>query len=396
MILRNRQRGATLAGVVAVTALAALVGAGVWLATGGSKAAPTPAAAVPTVVEVATVEQRDVPHYTRGIGAVQSLHQVTLRPQVEGILTEVLFTEGRMVHRGELLARIDDRAIAAALAQARAEMARNEAQLASARIDFERYDNLLRREAIAKQTVDQQTALVAQLEAAIAANRAAIAAAQVQLSYTRIVSPVTGRVGLRRVDPGNFVRPDDPQGLVTVTQIDPIAVVFSLPQALLPRLREMVGQAETAIVTAYAEADGPPLADGRLALLDNQIDPATGTIRLKAEFDNADGRLWPGQLVSVRLRTGVSRNALVVDRAAIVRGLDGAFVYRLTGDTVEAAPVTLAYEDADVAVIDAGLAAGDTVVTDGQSRLRPGSTVRVLAADAEAAAAVGAGDAHAL
>lgn len=335
-------------------------------------------APAPVTVTVTQVEQRDVPHLARGIGSVRSLNSVTLRSQIDGILTETPFEEGQRVERGALLARIDDRAIRATLAQARADKARNVAQRNAAQLDLARYKDLYRKDqAIPRQTVDQAAALVEELEAAIAANEATIAAAEVQLSYTRIVSPLSGRVGLRRVDPGNLVRAADTEGLVTVTQLDPIAVVFSLPQDMLPRIRTLLHGAAPVAVTAMDRDGGQALATGRLAFIDNQIDPATGTIRLKAEFPNAEERLWPGQFVTVELPVGNSPAAMVVALKAVQLGIDGSFVYRVVGDKVEAVPVSVGYQNEDIAVIESGLALGDTVVLDGQSRLKPGATVRI-------------------
>jgi RND family efflux transporter MFP subunit len=226
--------------------------------------------------------------------------------------------------------------------------------------------------------LDQQKALVEQLEAALAATAASIAQAEVDLSYTQIVTPVSGRVGLRRVDPGNLVRTSDAEGLVSVTQLAPIAVVFALPQELLPRVQALLAAPEPAPVDARVRAGGELIARGRLTLVDNQIDVLTGTIRVKAEFDNADLRLWPGQFVAVELETRVDRAALVVDVAALQRGLEQPFVYRVEGDVVAAVPVSVSWEDERIAVIGAGLAAGDVVVVDGQSRLKPGASVRVV------------------
>lgn len=339
-----------------------------------SRAATGPPA-VPVLVE--QVSRRDVPHSLRGIGTVQSLHSVVIRPQVDGLLTELAFKEGQLVNKGELLARIDDRAIVAEVAQARAEKARNEALLHAAKADLERYGNLVRDEAISRQTADQQKAQVEQLQATLLANEAMVVAAQVRLSYTRITSPVTGRVGLRRVDPGNVVRTSDTQGLVTVTQIDPIAVLFSLPQEALPRLQSLLSDAAGAPVTAFDRDGGTALAQGRLLMIDNQIDPTTGTISLKAEFPNAEGKLWPGQFVTVELKTGESQGATVVSARAVQRGLQGPFVFRVDDAKATVVPVTLGYADEQLAVVMSGVSPGETVVSDGHSRLKPGSTVKI-------------------
>lgn len=362
---------------LAVIAVLAVTGTGLWwlLARDGAATTPPAQAAVPVVVT--RVEIRDVPEFAHGLGNVQSLHGIDLRPQVDGILTEVLFSEGQDVSAGQLLARIDDRAIVAALEQARAARARNQAQLDSAINDLSRYRSLVKNRTIPQQTVDQQEALVAQLRAAVGADDAAIAAAEVQLSYTRIESPVSGRTGLRRVDPGNLVRAGDV--LVSITQMDPIAVVFALPQDLLPRVRDLQARG-AAPVSVYDRAGGTRLGSGVLQFIDNQIDSATGTVRLKAEFPNADGRLWPGQFVTAELQVDLHAGVAVVDSRAVRRGREHPFVYRVRGDVVDDVPVVLGFEDDNVAVIERGLAAGDTVVRDGQSRLQPGARVTVQAA----------------
>ncbi len=355
--------------------LLALVALAWWLLAGGKKEMPPPP---PVPVSVIRAEQRDVPHMATGIGTVESLHNVTLRPQLEGVLSEVLFQEGQMVRKGDLLARIDDRATAAALAQAQAEKARNEAQLRAAEQDLTRYQNLVKEEAISRQTVEQQQGRVGELRAAVNANDAAIAAAQVQLSYTKIIAPVSGRIGLRRVDPGNLVRASDSEGLVTVTQIAPISVVFSLPQTLVPNIQPLLKQPGGARVTAYDRDNGTELADGQLTMIDNQIDTATGTIRLRAEFVNADGSLWPGQFVTVRLQIGLSGNATVVLPRAVKQGLEGPFVFRVNNGKAEVVPVSVGYSTDKETVITKGVQPGETIVSDGQSRLKDGSPVKIV------------------
>nr|WP_235936788.1 efflux RND transporter periplasmic adaptor subunit [Steroidobacter agaridevorans] len=343
-----------------------------------SLAADPPRGPPPVPVSVITVEQKDVPQLAAGIGTVQSLHNVILRPQVSGIVTEVLFEEGQQVKRGQLLARIDDRTILANLRQAEAEKARNEAQLKAAELDKSRYDNLLAEEAISRQTVEQQLAQVEQLEAAIRANEATIAAQQVQLSFTKITSPVNGRVGLRRVDPGNLVQVGDANGLVTVTQVDPISVIFTLPQELLGRVQGLTHGDSSAHVGAFDRDGGVLLAEGKLTTIDNQVDASTGTIRLRAEFANTQDKLWPGQFVTVRLQTGVSGNALVVPTRSVRQGLEGPFVFRVREQKAEVVRVQVGYSNDEITVITAGLAKGDSVVTDGHSRLTPNATVRLV------------------
>ena len=354
-------------------------------ACGKSETAAKPAAAIP--VSVSTVKAEDVAQWADGIGNVTPLRDVTLRAQVSGLLSEVLFREGQAVERGTLLARIDDREYAAALAQAQAEKARNQAQLKAAELDLQRYQNLVGEEAVPRQTVEQQQATVEQMRATIRANEAAIAAAQVQVSYTRITAPIAGRVGLRLVDPGNLVQPSDTRGLVTVTQIHPISVVFTLPQQQLPLIRHLLAPEkgrEAAVVEAFDRDGGADLGAGKLTMIDNTVDTATGMVRLRAEFDNQDARLWPGQFVTVRLRTGTRANVLTVPVRALRHGLNGAYVFRVngSGDEAKAEMVSVkpGYQNDTLAVITEGLAAGDRVVIDGYSRIKGGSRVREVQA----------------
>ncbi len=356
----------------------ALIVTGLWLLTRPAKTKPTHAPTVP--VRVIQVVQRDVPRYVSAIGAVLSLHSVMIRPQIDGILTQLRVKEGQSVKAGDLLATLDDRSIQASLDQANAQLGQNQAQLRVAQIDLKRYQLLSVDNGISKQTLDQQQALVNQLKATARGNQAAIAAAKVQLSYTHIHSPVTGRVGIRAVDPGNFLRVSDAQGLFSVTQIDPIAVEFSLPQQQLPTLHDLLEAKTPALVKAFigdSEHSITPLGEGRLSLIDNQVSATTGTIKVKAQFDNPQHTLWPGQLVNVELQTGVEQNALVVPPSVVQRGLDNYFVYRVKGDGVESVPVRMVYQDTELNIIS-GVNEGDTLVSDGQSRLKPGSRIEVL------------------
>lgn len=339
--------------------------------------------AAPTAIPVRAVQvlQQDVPRYVSGIGTVLSLHSVIIRPQVDGILTRLLVREGQQVKAGDLLATLDDRSIRANLDQAKAQLAQNQAQLQVAQVNLKRYKLLSVDDGVSKQTYDQQAALVNQLNATAQGNQAAIDAAQVQLSYTQIRSPVTGRVGIRTVDEGNFLRVSDAQGLFSVTQIDPIAVEFSLPQQMLPTLQQLIRAQDPAAVQAYLGTDsnnaGTLLGNGHLSLIDNQINTGTGTIRAKAEFDNAQQKLWPGQLVTVKIQTALDRGALTVPPTVVQRGLDQHFVFRIKGQQVESVPVQVLYQDSELNII-AGVQAGDVLVSDGQSRLKPGSQVQVL------------------
>ncbi|MGK0152319.1 efflux RND transporter periplasmic adaptor subunit [Pseudomonas putida] len=362
--------------ILAALALLVLAVAGIWF--GQRQPAPAARAQTAIPVRVVSVVQQDVPRYASAIGSVLSLHSVEVRPQVEGVLTQVLVKEGQWVKKGDLLATLDDRAIRASIDQARAELGQSQAQIQVADVDLQRYRLLSTDDGVSKQTLDQQQALVNRLQATVKGNRAAITNAEVQLSYTQIRSPVTGRVGIRNVDPGNLVRTSDTRSLFSVTQIDPIAVEFSLPQQMLPTLQSLLKAPTPALVQAYMDADGERslLGEGHLALIDNQISATTGTVRVKAEFDNKDGRLWPGQLVTIRLRTAVEENALVVPPPVVQRGVDGHFVYRLDGDKVTSVPVKVLYQDSGLNVI-AGVKPGERLVLDGQSRLKPGSRVEV-------------------
>lgn len=362
----------------------AAIGAVVLLAAGywWYSRAPAKLAAVPAgggsgvPVIVAEAEQRDVLQRISAIGTVQSLHTVVLRPQVTGTVTQVLFAEGELVERGALLARIDDRSIKAALSQAQAEKSSGEADLRIAELDLARYNGLRDRSIVPRQTIEQQVALVEKLKAAIQASEARIEAQRVQLSFTEIRSPVRGRAGMRRIDPGNLVQVGEAQGLVTVTQVDPISIVFTLPQEVLPRLRQATKGSRPMRVTAFDRDGSAPLAEGRVTMLDNQIDVTTGTLRLRAEFSNASNDLWPGQFVSLQLETGTSANATVVPAHAVQQGLEGPFVYRVRAAVAEPVQIVTSYLDDEIAVIATGVAPGELIVIDGQSRLRPGAKVK--------------------
>lgn len=338
----------------------------------------TSVAAIP--VRVIQVQRQDVAKSLSGIGTVQSLQSVTIRPQIDGILSKLAVKEGQWVKRGDLLASIDDRAIRANLDQARAQLGQSQAQLQVAGVNLKRYKDLSVDNGVSRQTLDQQQALFDQLKATIQGNQAAIAAAQVQLSYTQIRSPVTGRVGIRTVDEGNFLRVTDTQGLFTVTQIDPISVEFALPQQSLPILQALVHGNQQAPVKAFVDGDhdnGTLLGQGHLTLIDNQVSASTGTIRAKAEFDNGAQKLWPGQLVNISVQSELLRGALVVPPQVVQRGIDNHYVYRVKAEAVESVPVKIAYQDSNLTVIE-GVAAGDTLVSDGQSRLKPGSHIEVV------------------
>jgi RND family efflux transporter MFP subunit len=357
--------------VIVVVVIVAVAG---WFLTRPGAAKISASTAIP--VRVISVVKEDVPRYVSGIGSVLSLHSVIVRPQVDGILTKLLVKEGQQVKVGDLLATIDDRSIRATLAQAQAQLAQSQAQLDVAQLDLKRYRLLTTDNSISKQTFDQQQALVHQLQATVQGNQASINATQVQLSYTQIRSPVTGRVGIRNVDEGNFLRVSDTDGLFSVTQIDPVSVEFSLPQQMLPTLQGLVHASTPAVVNAYLGdgEHGTLLGQGSLTLIDNQVAANTGTIRAKAEFSNPDEKLWPGQLVTIRIQTAVDRDALKVPPQVVQRGIDNHFAYRVNDGKVEVVPVEVLYQDSNLTLIK-GPKAGDVLVSDGQSRLKPGSSV---------------------
>jgi len=345
-------------------------------------------------VHVVQVKQQDVPRFISGIGTVLSLHSVVVRPQIDGVLTELLVKEGQWVKAGDLMAKIDDRAIRASLDQAKAQLGQAQAQLHVAEVDLKRYKLLSVDDGVSKQTLDQQQALTDQLKATVLGNQASIAAAQVQLSYTQIRSPVAGRVGIRNVDAGNFLRVSDAQGLFSVTQMDPIAVEFSLPQNQLPTLQQLLSAPSPALVNAYLsdhEQTGTLLAQGQLRLIDNQVSATTGTLRAKAEFANDGQTLWPGQLVTVKVQTAIDQGALVVPPQVVQRGLEQYFVYRVNGDKVDSVPVKVLHQDSELTIIQgvqaADIQAGTVLVRDGQSRLKPGAKIEVLSEEPPAATA---------
>ncbi|UCJ17671.1 efflux RND transporter periplasmic adaptor subunit [Pseudomonas sp. MM211] len=342
--------------------------------------APQPAVDnAPTAVPVVLHEvvPGDIPVLLRTLGRVRALNSVEIRAQIDATLVELPVVEGQQVRKGELLARLDDRSLRAALQQAEAERGVTRAELDIARLDLQRYQNLVRERASPAQTLDQQKALVARLQATLATREAAVTAAQVQLSYTRIESPIDGRLGIRNVDVGSLLRANDTASLFSVVQTNPIDIEATLPQRRLPELQRLLAAAEKTPVQAFREDGGTLLGTGQLALIDNRVALDTGTLRFKARFDNASEQLWPDQSVVVTLQTDLLAQALSVPLEAIRQRTEGTFVWRLEGDTVQPAAVKVLHEDEQRAVVE-GLAAGDRIVTDGQSRLRPGVTVRSI------------------
>ena len=331
-------------------------------------------------VETAVASRSDVPVYLEGLGTVQAFYTVTVTARVDGELQKVGFVEGQTVKKGDLIAQIDPRPFKAALDQAIATHAKDVAQLASAKADLDRYELLAPQNLTSKQTLDSQHALVAQLEAQIKGDQANIDNARTQLSYTTITSPIQGKTGIRRVDPGNNVHATDTNGIVVVTQVQPIACIFTLPEEDLPILNKAleVGSVAVAAVSRDGKTD---LDQGTIALVDNQIDQSTGTIRVKATFPNPHNALWPGEFINARVLVRTEHNALTVPSAAIQRGPNGMFAYVVKADsTVEARLLKVGNENNDLTVITDGLKDGEQVVLSNQYRLEPGARVRSVGA----------------
>ena len=341
----------------------------------GRRAGPPKADTAP--VTVATVTQEAVPVLREGIGTVQALNTVVVRSQVEGRLMAVEFTEGQTVKKGDILARIDPTTYQAQLDQAVAKKAQDEATLANARLDLTRYQRLAQSNAGPKQQADQQAAVVAQLEAQVKADDGAIANTRAILAYTTIAAPLDGRTGLRLIDPGNIVRAGDANGLVSITQVKPMAVVFTLPQRDLSAVNTAL--ARGAVPVEVLDSDGRTVVSrGQLQTVDNQIDISTGTIKLKATFPNDDLKLWPGQFVSTRVVVDTLAEARVVPTAAVRRGPQGTFVYVIDIETkANVRPVKVGLQDASRAVIVEGLTPGERVVTLGFSQLANGKLVEI-------------------
>ena len=377
----RRMERAVARGVRGLTALALVLGGvSVTFGTPLLRAQPAPAApgigpAVP--VSVATVRRQDVPIWLRGLGAVQAFNAVTVRARVDGTLTKVPVTEGQEVKQGDLLAVIDPRPFQVALDVASAKRQQDQAQLANAQADLARYSSLARQDFASRQQVDTQQAQVKQLTAAIAGDTAQVEAAQLNLGFCAITAPFDGRVGLRSIDPGNLVHATDATGIMTLTQIHPIAVTFTLPQDDLPRVNAAMA-ARRLPVLAFAGNDATELDRGMLLTPDNTIDPSTGTIRLKAVFPNQRNQLWPGQFVNARLLLKTEPNVLTVPSVAVQHGPAGLYVYVVTANaTVARHDVRVERDDGRLAVIAQGLLDGQIVVTNGQSRLQDGTRVAV-------------------
>ncbi|HEV2964760.1 MAG TPA: MdtA/MuxA family multidrug efflux RND transporter periplasmic adaptor subunit [Candidatus Angelobacter sp.] len=328
-------------------------------------------------VAVAKAERRDLPIVLTGLGSIEAFNTVTIKSRIDGQLVQVAFREGQQVKKGDLLAVIDPRPYEVQLSQAQANLFKDQAALKDANVNLERFQTLFKEGVISKQQLDTQGSQAGQFEGAVRADQAQIENVKLNLFYTRITAPVNGRVGLRLVDIGNIVHAADPNGLLVLTQLQPISAVFTLPEDNLPTVARYMKRG-TLQVEAYSRDDQTKLASGKLMTIDNQIDPATGTGKLKAVFENQDNALWPNQFVNMHLLLEVRKNNTVVPAAAIQRGPQGTYVFTVKPDgAVEMRPVSVSLTVGNYAAVDQGLQIGEQVVTDGQDKLQPGTHVEV-------------------
>jgi multidrug efflux system membrane fusion protein len=371
--------------VLGAGALLVVVVGWVWLSRKPATAALPSTGPLGVAVDTALTSRSDVPVYLEGLGNVQAFYTAKITARVDGQLQRVGFVEGQLVKKGDLLAQIDPRPLQAALDQATGMQAKDAAQLDSAKRDLERYTTLAPQSLISQQVLDTQRALVAQLQAQLQVDRGLIDNARTQLEYASITAPFSGRTGIRLVDPGNIVHASDTTGIVVVTQIQPISVMFTLPEDVVLQINQALGAGAVA-VTALSRDDQTQLDNGTLTLVDNEIDPTTGTVRLKATFPNARNTLWPGQFVNVRVLMQSRHDVVTMPTAAVEHGPDGLFAYVVKADsTVEVRHIKTAEDNAGVTVVTDGLQSGERVVTSNQYRLQPGAKVRAAAAAASSA-----------
>ena len=371
--------------VIAVGLAILVVGGGFyWLRQGSERAQAqrAPNRAVP--VTVAAVTHQDVPIYLTGLGTVQATFTVGIHSQVDGKLEQVLFTEGQHVKKGDVLAKIDPRLYQAALDQAKAKKAQDEANLVSYVKDMERFKTLMQKSFATQQSIDQQQAKIDSTKASITADVAAISAAQTQVDYTNIVAPSDGRMGVRMIDPGNIVHAGDQANIAMLTLTQPTAVLFTLPERTLDDVRDAMARGQVQVV-AYDRDNKKALSTGALQTIDNMIDQTTGTYRLKASFANEDERLWPGEFVNARVLVGTAVNALAIPNAAVQRGPDGLFTWVITPKNIaEPHPIEVGPAAGNITIVTSGINEGDKVVTDGQYKLQTGSLVTITTAPAAA------------
>lgn len=328
-------------------------------------------------VAVSPAAVMDMPVYLSGLGSVEAFNTVTVKSRIDGQLVQINLREGQMVQKGELLAVIDPRPYQVALSMAEATLYKDQSALKDAKLNMDRFAGLVKDGVIPQQQYDTQVSLVGQLEGAVRGDQANVDNQKLNIAYTQITAPVSGRVGLRQVDIGNMIHATDANGLVIITQLQPIAVIFTLPEDNLQTVAQHMKKG-TLEVDAYSRDDQTKLAAGKLLTIDNQIDPTTGTGKLKAVFDNKDNALWPNQFVNARLLLEVRKNSTVIPTAAVQRGPQGTYVFTVKPDkTAEMRPVTIAYSQGNYSAISQGIKAGESVVTDGQDKLQPGSQVEI-------------------
>lgn len=405
---RSRSAGAARTWVLVAVAVIGIAAAGWWWkgreATGDGPASAASAASAaradrptggrfgrtgPQPVSVAAVQRRDLVVAVDAIGSIASANTAVVRAKVSGELKAIYFKEGQPVKAGQLLALIDPKPYEIARDQALATLARDQAQLENARADLARYRDLVAKEAAPRQQLDTQQALVRQLEATLLSDQAAVDNAKLQLSYTRVTAPITGQAGLKQADLGNTVTPSDANGLLSIAQTQPAAVVFAVPDARLARIREQLARQQPLDVQAWDRERRTKLAEGRVASTDNAIDATTGTIKVKALFDNKDGSLFPNQFVNVRLRLDTLKDVLVVPTAAVQRGAPGTFVYVVADGQVSLRRLQVLATDGEATAVQGELKPGEQVVTDGADRLRDGGKAEVIQAPAAGASAPG-------
>jgi multidrug efflux system membrane fusion protein len=369
--------------VRAVLLLAVLAGGGAFAFThghGSKTSASQPSAPPPVPIVAGTVDRHDVPIYLTGVGTVVAYNTDVVRSQIQGQIVSINFTEGQTVHAGDLLAQIDPRPYQAQLDQFTANRDRDQAQLTNAQANLNRYAPLAQKGWATPQLLDTQKAQVAQLEAAVKSDEALIEAANVQLSYTRLTSPIDGVTGIRQIDLGNIIHPTDPNGLVVVTQVEPISLIFTLPETVLPQIQQQQQKTKAPLaVLAYSQDNTIKLDEGILGLVSNEILQTTGSIQLKATFPNKAHRLWPGELVNARLLLDTRHDGLTVPASVVQQGPKGAYAYVVNpGGSVAIRPIKVTQISDGQALIDSGLQANEQVVVDGQYKLQPGTQVTIL------------------